>query len=348
MKMCQKADEHAEAIIKDINDGTLSGAFRFEPEIRRSLEGNLRPDPRRARELAAFREQRGGKLLPGDYWNRLSLIGCWKGGTVGHYIDRFPAWFDPDGKRPVATRDWGYLSSECRGSIPISDEGSQGVLTIASNFYEFVEVDELLARRDDPGSWRYLGAHEIELDREYYIFITTSGGLYRYDINDIIKVTGRYNDAPQIVFMRKGRGMTNLTGEKLSVNQVMEGVERAAAATGFTPDHYKVEADVAETRYVLRVEFATKRDEVAARSFLREFDEALKVINIEYKAKRDSQRLKGPELDLMRPGWYERGRRALADAGNRVFQAKSEILSPIRQTTELIKPELLGRYTLDD
>jgi hypothetical protein len=81
------------------------------------------------------------------------MIGCWKGGTVGHYLEKFPGWFDPDGTRPIPTRDMGYLSSEARGSIPLSDEGSKGVLTVATNFYEFVEVDELESRRDDPWSW---------------------------------------------------------------------------------------------------------------------------------------------------------------------------------------------------
>ena len=67
------------------------------------------------------------------------------------------------------------------------------------------------------------------MDREYYIFFTTTSGLYRYDINDVIKVTGRYNQTPQIIFLRKGRGMTNITGEKLSVNQVIEAVQSRRA-----------------------------------------------------------------------------------------------------------------------
>ena len=45
--------------------------------------------------------------------------------------------FNPDGIRSVPVRDWGYLSSEARGSIPLSDEGSKGVLTVATNFFEF-------------------------------------------------------------------------------------------------------------------------------------------------------------------------------------------------------------------
>ena len=33
----------------------------------------------------------------------------------------------------------------------------------------------------------------------------TTGGLYRYDINDIIKVAGHRNGVPLIEFLQKGR-----------------------------------------------------------------------------------------------------------------------------------------------
>ncbi|MBL0715981.1 MAG: GH3 auxin-responsive promoter family protein, partial [Desulfosarcina sp.] len=257
LKMCEKADEYGERIIGDIHDGTLAADFPIESRIRAAISRTLKPNPARARELEQFRGRRQGRLLPADYWPRLSLIGCWKGGTVGHYLEKFPGWFDPEGARPVPVRDWGYLSSEARASVPLSDEGSSGVLTIATNFFEFVPVEDLEARRDQPANWPFLSVAEIEEGRDYYIFITTSGGLYRYDINDVIRVTGRYNDTPQIVFLRKGRGMTNITGEKVSVNQIINAIQNAARDTSTVADHFKAEADAARRRYVLRDEFSS-------------------------------------------------------------------------------------------
>ena len=331
LKMVEKAEQHQEAIIKDIRDGTLSKAFDIEPEIRAAIEKRLKPDPDRARDLEAARKVRGGRLLPGDYWPRLALIGCWKGGTVGHYLEKFPELFDPDGERPVPVRDWGYLSSEARGSIPLSDEGSRGVLAIASNFYEFVKVEDLESRPDEKDKWTFLTAEELEDGGEYYVFFTTTGGLYRYDINDVIKVEGRYNATPQVVFLRKGRGMTNITGEKLSVNQVIAAFQKASESTGVVLSHFKAEADEKKGRYVFRAELGGSVAPETQQAFLRAIDEHLKSINIEYKAKRDSQRLGAPVLHVMREGWYERSRRRLAASGKRVFQAKTEILGPLRE-----------------
>ena len=67
----------------------------------------------------------------------------------------------------------GYLSSEARGSIPLSDEGSKGVLTVATNFFEFVAVTDVESNPDEPASWPFLTVADLAMDREYYIFFTT-------------------------------------------------------------------------------------------------------------------------------------------------------------------------------
>ena len=185
------------------------------------------------------------------------------------------------------------------------------------------------------------------MDREYYIFLTTTSGLYRYDINDVIKVAGRYRETPEIVFLRKGRGMTNITGEKLSVNQVIEAVQSAARAAGLSPSHFKAEADTDRSRYILRVEFVGRTEPPQQLAFLAQVDRYLKQVNIEYKAKRDSSRLGAPVLHVMREGWYERGRRELAASGKRVFQAKTEVLSRVKAETGVVRPEIENIVELD-
>ena len=348
LKMCEKANEYGERIIKDIHDGTLDADLPIESRIRAAVSRKLKPDPARARELEQFRSRRQGDLLPADYWPRLSLIGCWKGGTVGHYLEKFPGWFYPDGDRTIPVRDWGFLSSEARCSVPLSDEGSSGVLTIASNFFEFVPVAELEAQRDNPEKWDFLTVGQIEDGKDYYIFFTTTGGLYRYDINDVIRVTGRYNNTPQIVFLRKGRGMTNITGEKVSVNQVINVIQRAAEKTGTVASHFKAEADAENSRYVLRVEFSSAVGDDLQRQFLKHADEEMKAVNIEYKAKRESMRLKAPVLHVMKEGWYERGRRAQVESGMRAFQAKTQLLSPDKIVTQMIQSEIAAIVELED
>lgn len=326
VKLAEMADRLSDVLIRDIRDGTLSSDFDIQPEIRRVLEPKLRADPARAAQLEQMREHRGGRLLPADYWPHMALIGCWKGGTVSAYLDRFPDWYDPDGKGMPAVRDMGYLASEARMSIPISDRGAGGVLTIHLNVFELVPAEDIDTRPDDPDSWRFLDIGGVTVGQEYYVFITTTGGLYRYDMNDVIEVVDIHQGAPVVVFRRKGRGMTNLTGEKLSVNQLIEAVGRAAAETGLAAPHFKAEPDGEASRYVFKVEFGSEPPADTARRFLQVLDDTISELNIEWQGKRGSGRLNDPVLHVMKPGWYERGKQKLVAEGRRLFQAKTILL----------------------
>lgn len=47
------------------------------------------------------------------------------------------------------------------------------------------------------------------------MIVTTDAGLYRYFMNDLIEVTGRFHATPTIQFVQKGSGVTSIAGEKL-------------------------------------------------------------------------------------------------------------------------------------
>ena len=159
-------------------------------------------------------------------------------------------------------------------------------------------------------------------------------------MNDIVRVDGLYNNTPQIVFVRKGKGMTNLTGEKLSVDQIIDAIGHAAEQTNANVSHFKAEADTVNCRYVLEVEFVEHITEERGRAFLISVDEYLKCINIEYKSKRDSMRLADPVLHIMCQGWFEQGLRKLSESGRRIFQVKTQLLSTAKLKTIQIEKEL--------
>ena len=72
--------------------------------------------------------------------------------------------------------------------------------------FEFVERE-----KHESGGGDFLDLHELEDGREYYVFVTTGEGLYRYDMNDIVRVNGRFFATPALEFVQKGKGVTNIT-----------------------------------------------------------------------------------------------------------------------------------------
>ncbi|MCK7539921.1 MAG: GH3 auxin-responsive promoter family protein [Marinilabiliales bacterium] len=62
-----------------------------------------------------------------------------------------------------------------------------------AHFYEFINIAD---------EKTYL-AHELEIDNEYEVNIITGGGLYRYSLNDIVRVKGFYKKTPMLEFIGK-------------------------------------------------------------------------------------------------------------------------------------------------
>ena len=71
----------------------------------------------------------------------------------------------------------GLLATEGFISFP-DTEKNLSKLSIYSHFFEFLSLDDN----------KIYNASEIEINKKYELIITTSGGLYRYCIGDIIEV----------------------------------------------------------------------------------------------------------------------------------------------------------------
>lgn len=318
LKLVQTVNQHKQDLIKDIADGTIRSNCSLSKELRGNLERKLAKNPARARRLESLIKY-DGTLRPKEYWPRLQLIGCWKGGTVGIRLQEFSRWF---GKTPV--RDLGYMASEAQMTLPIADSGCAGILAIDENFYEFIPEAEIASP-----SPTLLTAADLHEGASYYLIVTTRAGLYRYDINDVVRVSGFYNRTPLLEFVRKGRDVTSITGEKLHVNQVMQAMALAQSSSGIAVRHFRACADAEKSLYVFAVELDAAPEQAILSHLLRELDSCLSRLNVEYEQKRASGRLAAPVLLLMKPGWFERKTDASLRSGTRDAQFKATLLSDV-------------------
>ena len=86
-------------------------------------------------------------------------------------------------------------------------------------------------------------ASEIKINKRYELIITTSGGLYRYCIGDIIEVISIKNKVPYIKFIGRRGAISDLFGEKLEENflkNIMETYKQKIDFYMFAPskNHY--------------------------------------------------------------------------------------------------------------
>jgi hypothetical protein len=321
--LCEKLQHHAERLIMDVRNGTATGLGPLPDCLDQVLSARLAPNPRRADELSSLLRS-SGELRPTEVWPKLASLLCWKGGTMPLYFKQLQRWFPG-----VPTRDRGYMASEGCGSIPLVDAGAAGALAITTSFFEFVAVEQ----REQPNP-PVLTCDQLQPNRDYYILFTTSSGLYRYDINDVVRVVDFYRDVPLIEFVRKGRGVTSLTGEKLAEQQVTAAMMTAVEALGLdhAVKHFTaVPRFGSPARYAFFVEPGEPISDERLQTLAARLDRALGEANVEYEAKRESLRLDPPLLRIVAAGTYDAYRQERVSKGAPEAQVKVPHLTPEQQ-----------------
>ena len=318
VNLARFGDEHHETLIRNVHDGTTDDRFAIPDEVRRAIAKRLRPNRERARELENV-VTRTGRMLPKDVWPDLGLIGAWTGGSVGAYMRHYPEYFGAP-----SIRDIGLIASEGRMTIPIENDTSGGILDITSGFFEFIPVEE----SDSPNP-TVLEAHELLEGRDYFILLTTSSGLYRYNIFDVVRCVGYHEKTPVLAFLNKGNSFSNLTGEKLSEHQVASAVEASLARLDLRVTAYTLAPrwDDRMPHYGLFVEAGDFATAAQAKALAAEVEEQLRRQNSEYADKRDSRRLGPIEAVLLDAGtWRRWDAERLARAGGAAEQYKHPCL----------------------
>lgn len=332
--LADQLNEHAEELIADIFDGSFSRKYAPPNSILSTLARELKPNRERALELESIL-QRKGKLTPENIWPNIDLLSCWKGGPLSFYLDRLPEAY---GDKEI--RDFGYMASEGRGTIPLDSNGAGGAVAVTCHFFEFVPEDEM----DSPNK-RFLTVDQLQMGGRYYIHFTTAAGLYRYNINDLMEVVGFAESTPVIQFVQKGMGVSSVTGEKLTEEQVQVALRYAVRQLNLSHiDHFTFSAELGyPPHYVCYVELKEHMPESVVDEFLRVFEQSLQAQNIEYKDKRATKRLGPPSFQVVPPGTFTKLRQQRVAQGAPEAQVKIPLLNSAQSFNETIA-NLSGRF----
>ncbi len=323
IRLAQIGNDEASALIRDIHDGTLRADLAIPASMRELVAAKLKvPHVARATELEAILA-RSGTLYPKDYWP-LALMGCWIGGTVGYRAKNLARYYGD-----VPRRDLGLASTEGRHTIPLEDECAEGVLAVEGSYYEFIPVAEYGSAEAVP-----LEGADLDVGAQYNILVTTSSGLYRYDLGDVVRCTGFVGEAPVLAFLHKAGDTSDMEGEKISAFQITSAVGAAfdeqglraglATAAAIRPEHEP-------PYYALLIEADRLDGGDQAQRFLKCFDASLIAQNVMYAGKRNDQYIGPPRLMRLVPGsWssYSAALMAKRGTGDTQYKHASLISEP--------------------
>ena len=321
LQLAEFANARADSLIRDIHNGGVTGIDLPSRQMQ-FLKHRLHPNAHRSAQLQRILDQFGA-LPPRRCWPMLQALGVWCGGSAAAYIPKLKQVYDD-----IVIRDHGLHASEGRMTLPLNDATSSGLLEIQTHFFEFLPLTEAAS-----SSPVVLEAYELQEGAEYFILLTTSSGLYRYNIRDVVRCTGFYGATPLLEFRHKGAHISSITGEKLTESQVVEAVNAAAGQCGINLDLFTLTPQWSEPpSYVLYVKsgsISANLEQPALGHFAADVEKRLAESNVEYREKRDSGRLARVIVEVLPPErWADFTSVRQSRSGGSVEQYKHPCLLP--------------------
>jgi hypothetical protein len=258
----------------DIAHGVLSPPAPLPSDLQASLAALNSPQPRRAAEIRSIcQTQTDPGATHAQLWPHLRLISCWADSQASLYAPELTRLFPQ-----ARLQGKGLLATEGVVSFPLVGQPG-AALAVRSHFFEFLPAD---APTDRP-----LLAHQLSRGGVYQVLLTTGGGLYRYQLHDLVAVVGHLKECPLLRFVGKAAHISDHFGEKLNEYHVRRVLAARLKQYACRPTFAMVacEIDMTPASYILFIEAPTTADEVL-RQLGVELDTALQE-NFHYRYARD-------------------------------------------------------------
>jgi hypothetical protein len=148
-------------------------------------------------------------------------------------------------------------------------------------YYEFIPMEEY--ESENP---RTIALHEVELNKNYAMVISTNAGLWRYKIGDTVKFT---SISPyRIRISGRTKHFINAFGEELIIENAETAITKASNKTGAIINNFTAAPVYFEGKskgsHEWVIEFAKEPQDI--HDFSTILDEELKELNSDYEAKR--------------------------------------------------------------
>jgi hypothetical protein len=242
--LVSRLKEWGSSLVEDIARGTITAPITDQLQLQ--LRQFNRPDEERAAELnRIFQSAAAPRELHARIWPKLRLISCWSDAYAAAPARELAELFPQ-----AQLQGKGLMATESFITFPLIDRDG-AALAVRSHFFEFLPADQSAARPQL--------AHELKPGERYAVVVTTGGGLYRYQLNDLVEVAGFYANCPLLRFIGKEDHISDWFGEKLNAIHVGQVISAALADCHVAPQFaiLACESEDMPPAYTLFLEAAT-------------------------------------------------------------------------------------------
>jgi hypothetical protein len=318
LSLLNQLDPWIESICSDIAKGSVRLPNDEASDTAWKLP--LRADPIRSQQLKTFYREMGNSP---DFlracWPRLSLVSCWGDGNSRSSFAKLQRLFSHAAMQPK-----GLLATECVVSFPATASG-QSVLAVRSHFFEFSAI----SGDGETNNGQMFLADELSLGHRYRVVVTTSGGLYRYDLGDVVEVVGFDGGCPLLRFIGRMDAVIDLVGEKLNEEHVRGTLETLFRDLKMDPEFFLlVVRDSPQLGYTLVLTADSYLNDESCDHLAHCLDERLRS-NPQYDVARNLNQLARVDVRILPVGGrvlWSRFEEWQSESGRRVGELKANVL----------------------
>ena len=268
--------------------------------------------PKRAQEIRRECEKGFDDPIAPRIWPKFAWSYGMVGSNLKFYVQKLRK---HTGDAPI--HNMGYAAAEGYMAMPVELDVNDAVLLPRSIFFEFIPVD-------DPDCERPLTIGEVEEGKDYELVVTNFSGLYRYQIEDVVRVTGFYNKTPKIEFLYRNNLAMNIANEKTTTQMVDWAAQKTQEEMGISLKGYSFydDKDSDPVRYVMFAEPESEIDKAKLPEISACLDKWLSESNEKYFKYRRWGMLGEAKVTLLKKDTYNDYKDMLKKQGKVLNQVK--------------------------
>ncbi|KAK8672867.1 hypothetical protein V6N13_111224 [Hibiscus sabdariffa] len=258
-------ENHWQEMCSDIKTGQISHRIT-DIGCRNAASLIMKPNPALADLIEDICNSKSWEGIIRKVWPKARYVGCICTGVMEQYTTELEFY---SGGLPLVSALYASSEAFCGINLEPLCKPSDVSYTFVPNmaYFEFLPV------KNDGNEYIEMGSKNevtetvdlvnVKLGHCYELLVTTSRGLYRCKIGDVLMVTGFHNNAPQFQFVKRQNVAISVDQEKTSEADLFKAVTEAKALLdpiGFILTEYTSYADTSSApgHYVLFWELKEK------------------------------------------------------------------------------------------
>ena len=312
-------EENWQMLCDDIEKGIINPNIKITPELKEEYSKKFKPNKERADELRREFEKGFDTPIAPRIWPKLAWAYGMIGSNLQVYVKKLKKHI---GDTPI--HNMGYAAAEGFFTMPTELDVNDGVLLPQCIFFEFIPVDDNDDEEKENDEIKTLLIDEIEEGKKYEIVVSNFSGLYRYRMEDIVKVTGFYNNTPRIEFLYRRNLSMNIANEKTTTQMVDFAAKDTSNEMNveFVGHSFYPDFSTNPPRYCMFVETKEDLTEDDRQKMIEILDEKLKGVNEKYFKYRRWGMINAPEIIFLKKKAYWDYRESLRGKGVVLNQIK--------------------------